>query len=362
MVVLYGCSSKFVAAGEDGSAPSPEAATIPPPSPEDGAPPGADAGADAARPTTRCTRGAPFGAPELVAELSTAASEAAASLTEDELTVFFARNGSLMIATRASREQPFANVRSAGLSGSGTDDNPALSFDGRQLFFTSTARGDSGATEIFVAQVMGGGLTAPAPVRGVPPETTDPFPNGDASALYYSAARDGGLPDLWLATGLGGAPGFSEQRLTVSDTESDGQPVLSRDELSLYFGSRRAGTLGLSDIFVAKRARTSDPFTNAVSRRPHREQRRERPAALRVDRRLRPLLLERSPGRRRRTRHLPQHPRALTRAGRCKMHGTYFRPASLGYRPYLQLLLVSRVHSFGPSLAHFLKASWFGHT
>ena len=89
MVVLYGCSSKFVVAGEDGSAPgSPEAAAITPPSPEDGAPPGADSGADAARPTTRCTRGAPFGAPELVAELSTAASEAAASLTEDELTLF----------------------------------------------------------------------------------------------------------------------------------------------------------------------------------------------------------------------------------------------------------------------------------
>lgn len=269
MAALYGCSSKFVAAGEDGSPPgSPEAAVITPPGPEDGAPPGADAGTDAARPTTRCTEGAAFGAPERVTELSSAASEAAATLTEDELTVYFARNGALLIATRASREQPFGNVRSAGLSGSGTDDNPALSFDGRQLFFTSTARGDSGATEIFVAQVMGGGLTAPAPVRGVPPSTTDPFPNGDASALYYSAARDGGLPDLWLATGLGGGPGFSEQRLTVSDTESDGQPVLSRDELSLYFGSRRAGTLGLSDIFVAKRARTSDPFTNAVSLGP----------------------------------------------------------------------------------------------
>lgn len=269
MAALYGCSSKFVAAGEDGSPPgSPEAALPMPPSPEDGAPPGADAGADAARPTTRCTRGAPFGAPELVAELSTAASEAAASLTEDELTVYFARNGSLMLATRASREQPFGNVRSAGLSGSGTDDNPALSFDGRQLFFSSTARGDSGATEIFVAQVMGGALSAPAPVRGVPPESTDPFPNGDASALYYSASRDGGLPDLWIATGLGAGSGFSEQRLPVSDTESDGQPVLSRDELSLYFGSRRAGTLGLSDIFVATRARTSDPFTNAVSLGP----------------------------------------------------------------------------------------------
>jgi len=270
MAALYGCSSKFVVEGADGSAPgSPEAApTAPPPPAEDGAP-GADTGADALPPlTTRCTPGAAFGAPELVAELSTAAAEPAATLAADELTVYFSRNGTLMIATRASREQPFGNVRSAGLSGSGTDDNPALSFDGRQLFFSSIDRGDSGTQEIFVAQVAGGALTAPAPVRGVPPDTTDPFPNGDASALYYSAERDGGLSDLWLATGLGAGSGFSEQRLAINDPQADGQPVLSRDELTIYWGSRRAATLGLSDIFVATRARTSDPFTNVASLGP----------------------------------------------------------------------------------------------
>ena len=271
-LAVYGCASKFVVDAADGGSsafPLPDATTTTTsPPPTDGALPPSDGGADGpVAPTTRCTPGAAFGPPELVAEISTTSGEPAAALTEDELTIYFSRNGTLMIATRATRSAPFGNVRSAGLPNGGADDNPALTFDGRQLFFSTTERGDSGAAEVYVAQVVDGGLASPSPVRGVPPETTDPFPNGDAGALYYSAGRDGGTSDIFFATGLG-SPAVNEQRLAISDAESDGQPVLSRDELSLYIGSRRAGTVGLSDIFVATRARVGDPFANAVSLGP----------------------------------------------------------------------------------------------
>jgi len=260
--VLHGCASKYVVDAADG-APS----GLPDATPTDGAPSPND-GADGAPPsTTRCTPGAAFGSPELLTEISTTAGEPAAALTQDELTIYFSRNGNLMLATRATRSGPFGNEHSAGLPNGGADDNPALTFDGRRLFFSTTGRGDSGASEIFVAQVVDGGLASVSPVRGVPPSTTDPFPNADAGALYYSAGRDGGMADIYFATGLGSSA-VGEERLAISDVESDGQPVLSRDELSLYFGSRRAGSIGLSDIFVATRARVSDPFANAVSLGP----------------------------------------------------------------------------------------------
>jgi hypothetical protein len=263
--LAYGCASKYVTEAQDAGADGAPATDGPV---ADGAPATDGAVADGpvvedARPVARCTTTAPFGPPELVSELSTAARETSATLTQDELTMYFAREGNILVATRATASDRFANVRSAGLLDGTTDGNPALTPDGKLLFFSTTSRGDSGASEVFFTPVVNTSLGAASPVRGVLPSTDDPYPVGDASALYHSAVRGGSASDLWLVTGIGGTSP-TEQKLAISDVASDFQPTPSRDELSLFFASDRAGGLGRADIFVTTRARTTDVFAGVT--------------------------------------------------------------------------------------------------
>ncbi len=244
-VVTHGCASKFVVELQDA------AADLPAPTQD-------------ASSVRRCTATAPFGVPESLTELATNAAEASATLSQDELTIYFARTGNILVATRATLGDRFGNVHAAGLEGGGTDGNPALTSDGKRLFFSTQSRGDSGTSEIYVAPVVGASalLGPPIPVRGILPSTDDPYPLGDASALY-SANRGGASIDLWLATGLGGST-VLERKLEISDLSDDAQPILSRDELSLFFASRRAGGRGRLDIFVATRTQTKDEFAGVT--------------------------------------------------------------------------------------------------
>jgi Tol biopolymer transport system component len=246
-VVTYGCASKYVVELQD-------AAADPPTPTQD------------ANSVRRCTATAPFGVPESLTELATKAGEDSATLTQDELTLYFNRDGNLLFATRAALGDRFGNVRAAGLEGGGTDGNPALTSDGKRLFFSTESRGDSGTSEIYVAPVVGASalLGPPSPVRGILPSTVDPYPVNDASALYYAANRGGASSDLWLATGIGGST-VLERKLEISDLSGgDGQPILSHDELSLFFTSTRAGGRGRFDIFVATRTQTTDEFAGVT--------------------------------------------------------------------------------------------------
>lgn len=95
------------------------------------------------------TRAHPGGAFEMarpLAELNTAQDDEGASLTLDELTVFFAseRAGSsdIWMATRSERDAPFsAPVRVLELSTPDSELNPAISADGSELFFSTNRAG-----------------------------------------------------------------------------------------------------------------------------------------------------------------------------------------------------------------------------
>jgi Tol biopolymer transport system component len=54
----------------------------------------------------------------------------------------------------------------------------------------------------------------------------------------------------------------------VNSSAWDGEPSISSDGLSLYFGSQRPGGYGGADIWVTTRATTSDPWEEAVNLGP----------------------------------------------------------------------------------------------
>jgi WD40-like Beta Propeller Repeat len=104
---------------------------------------------------TRASRAQAFGAPAPVSELNSTANDNRVALTEDELVVILSSDRSgvgwdLYQSVRARRDEPFSAPEPiAALNTPHMEADPALTLDGRELFFTSTS---SGETEIWRAQ------------------------------------------------------------------------------------------------------------------------------------------------------------------------------------------------------------------
>jgi Tol biopolymer transport system component len=108
---------------------------------------------------------------------------------------------------------------------------------------------------------------AASPVAEVNSTSNDgtPFLSGDGLALYFFSTRPGGLGnrDIWVALRSTAQSSFLSPTLlgVVNSPELDHLPSLSRDGLTLYVSSRRAGGPGALDIFVATRALPSGSFS-----------------------------------------------------------------------------------------------------
>jgi Tol biopolymer transport system component len=127
--------------------------------------------------------------------------------------------------------------------------------------------------DIFVATrgSRSAGFAAPAPLTEVNSSAADgaPFVTADDTSLYFFSQRGGGTPtarDLYIATrGAPGAPfGTPVALAAINSAQLDQSPQLSADGLELWLGSHRGNT-GFEDLYVARRARTSDPFAAPVA-------------------------------------------------------------------------------------------------
>ena len=102
----------------------------------------------------------------------------------------------------------------------------------------------------------------------------EPSISADGLSLYFvSINRSGGLGsgDIWVATrAFVSDPWEEPENLgpAVNSSAWDGEPSISSDELSLYFGSQRPGGYGGADIWVTTRATVSDPWGQAVNLGP----------------------------------------------------------------------------------------------
>jgi hypothetical protein len=219
----------------------------------DGAP--SDAGADAS--DASCNPTAPFGAPVAVTELDTGFGETSISLSSDELTAYFIRDGSLYVAARAARTAPFG---AAGLLTSvnqaGTMQQVAITHDGQVLYTVSTI--ESGP-KVFASVSGVGGFGAPAKVSGPSGDFygSNPYLNTQKSFVYYDfpTVGDGGGPHDAIHMASIAAPTAWASPVLVNELFSgkgDRAAVLSADQKTLYFASKRGG-LG-DDVYVTTRA------------------------------------------------------------------------------------------------------------
>jgi hypothetical protein len=95
----------------------------------------------------------------------------------------------------------------------------------------------------------------------------------DGLSLYFGSTRPGGVGahDLWVATRTSTVDEWSEPvhlGTAVNSWAQDYGPSISGDELTLYFRSNRSGGLGQGDIWVSTRSSKDATWPSAVNAGP----------------------------------------------------------------------------------------------
>ena len=215
-----------------------------------------------------CNLAAPFGAPMLITELSDpTAFDGTLRLLPDELSGYFwSRSGrpdnDIFLATRPDRSTPFSVMPVTGINTTSNELDPTISSDGSVLVFRRSGPGD----DLYVAtRIAPDEFTAPvaiATINTAEGENQGFMPIG-RDELYYQYVT-GTSADLYVSIRTGTA--FSAptliSELAAADTEGD--PVVTPDGLTIYFRSDRAAAFGGFNVYTASRSTTAEPF-GAVS-------------------------------------------------------------------------------------------------
>lgn len=227
-----------------------------------------------ASPQARCDPAAPFGRPTVLRSLNTGANEEQATLSSDELTLYFSRDGGpgkydIYQATRASTMAAFGNaVAMMGVNSADEDREPRVTADGLTMFASTRTAITQPFRVAFATRASTNAAFGPLqPVPGVngTASDSDPYISPDGRVLYFSSDRSGGY-DLYRSTQTGGV--FSAPELVpgamLNTPFKELTPVLTEDQLHLYFASSRSGTMSI-DMFHATRASVQDAFGAPVS-------------------------------------------------------------------------------------------------
>ena len=250
MCLLGGCGSVADdGAHEDAAAPDATVEVDAAAEPIDGAPAATpDAG-------PRCHPAGAFAEGEPITELNTTNdSEDGASLSLDERTIYFTRGLDIWTATRDSIDEDFDEPEPVpgDLNTLGYERRPSVTADGLTMYLFREVT--AGNYELLVAA-----RAQPDANFGVATELgiagADNYILPDHSALYFA----GPGPDLWRAARQ--SNGFDEAikvpGTNVNSEHSEGAPVVSADELTLFFSSTRKADYA---IYVAKRSSTLGGF------------------------------------------------------------------------------------------------------
>lgn len=243
MACVGGCK------GEDGKA-----------SANGGAAPSDEGGSDAGGPPVT------FDAVEEVTSINTTEAESSARLSDDELSVVVtAGQGDLYLLRRESLDAPFGLPTSvAGVNTTAAEGHGMLSADNLRIVFESDRPGGSGGSDLWSASRKDpkSAFEDAAPIAALngPLDEGEPYLVG--TRLYFSASdSEKGPSRIWVATASGSSFG-SRTAVALGETTGDHHPVLSRDELEIFFSSTRPGSKGLA-IWTARRASVSEPFGEA---------------------------------------------------------------------------------------------------
>ncbi|MFK7969170.1 MAG: OmpA family protein [Bacteroidia bacterium] len=146
----------------------------------------------------------------------------------------------------------------------GNEGAPSFSQDGRLLFFTACSREDGlGNCDIYVA-TWNGKVWADAKNLGEPVNSdsreSQPALSHDGRFLYFTSSRNGGMGgrDIWVSEKVSGE--WTKPRnlgAPVNTPGNEDAPFIHADGQSLYFASDFHNGFGERDLFVSYRYRDS---------------------------------------------------------------------------------------------------------
>lgn len=164
------------------------------------------------------------------------------------------------------------------VNSSSDDDNPSISADGLELFFSSDRPGGYGNGDIYVTTRETTDDDFGPPVNLGPTINSSsydacPSISADGLELYFGSLRPGGFGncDLWVTSRpTTDDPWGTPMNLgaTVNSSDADNLVEISADGLELFFGSDRPGGLGGWDIWVTTRTTINDDWREPVNLGP----------------------------------------------------------------------------------------------
>jgi ribosomal protein L24E len=226
-----------------------------------------------------CDPGIAFGPPALVAGLTDiqARSVAGLRLSPDYLTGYFQATGrpdgvgynDLYTATRSRVDSPFDHV--APIAGNAINTlfeefDPTVTGNGLTIAFGREER-SANPVHVFWATRAETSLPFGSPVAAAGVNYADatydttPFFREDGAILYFASSRvPANSTDIYRAT-LGFPPPKPVGEVNTTSTEL--APVVTPDDLTIYFGSDRGdgSARGSYDIWMATRPSTDTPFS-----------------------------------------------------------------------------------------------------
>jgi hypothetical protein len=213
-----------------------------------------------------CNLALPFGAPVSLASLNSSAVEQHPRLLPDEKTIWFQRTSAttgfdLYVATRTSTSVQFDPPSPVGeLDTASNDVDLTVSPDGMHAYFASDRIGGLGAYDVW--QASRDAAAAPFDLVSPTPNVSSTLNDHETyyipGALYFVSDRGSGGEDIYRAAEQAG--GFASPLLIpeLASPASDGYPVVSADELHVWFASTRDDA-GFA-MYEAKRAIKTAPW------------------------------------------------------------------------------------------------------
>lgn len=194
--------------------------------------------------------------------VNTSEHEGTATFTPDGLTMIFAAAGRGDEIGASDLYQAdligntWGNIRNlTGLNTDAWESHPALSADGRTLYFVSDRDGGLGQQDIYVSTRVGDNWTAPqnlGPIVNTEYHEASPFIAQDGRTLYYSSLGKPGLGgyDVFVTRNTGGIWSEPINGGTPINTEADELFYSAQlGTLHAFVSSNRDTSLGGLDVF-----------------------------------------------------------------------------------------------------------------
>lgn len=149
--------------------------------------------------------------------------------------------------------------------------HPALSHDGKQLYFVSDMPGSMGMTDIFVVDVLGDGQFSEPRNLGpeINTERKEMFPFINEKKLYFSSDGHVGLGGLDIyEVAYDDEAGFLEVRNVgqpVNSKKDDFSYIVDEETQKGFFASNRRGGKGDDDIYSFQRLIPEEANENAIA-------------------------------------------------------------------------------------------------